>query len=1255
MPNTRPIAKKARRGVFISYARSDGEAFAASLRARLEQEAIPLWQDRIGLEGGRDWWLQITEALGSVEFMALVITPNALSSDIVRKEWRYAQQQGVCVYPVKGAPDLDFKIMPRWMRDAHFYDLGDFKGPQVGPEWRKFVNDLHTRCYARRVPFMVEDLPGDFVQRPEEFGQLLSHLLDRRGEEPVAITAALRGAGGYGKTTLARALCHDERVQDAFDDGILWVTLGEAPGDLTGRVEDLIYTLTEERPGFTDINAATARLVELLADRDMLIVVDDVWNSAHLRPFRQGGPRCARLVTTRNLDTLPPNSKKVDVDAMRQEEAVALLGAGLPAGCENALRALAARLGEWPLLLTLVNGALRKRVGAGQSLPDALAYVNKALDKRGLTFFDARDAAVREQAVAKTLGISLEHLNENERARYNDLAIFPEDANVPLSTLERFWGATGGLDEFDTEELCDRLNRLSLLLRFDPTRRLVRLHDVIRDYLIQEQGSDLPALHARLLDAHRPAPACAEAGTSWADMPLSEPYLWDHLAYHLANAGRGDELLATAKDLRYVAAKTLVRKSSATEGDLLAAEELYPDDAALKLLRRHFVQMGHLFNRCETLDDLKGNLYCRLLQIDELSALTQPLAPSLTGPHLLPFHPLPDMPHPALVRTLTGHTDMVYDCHFSPDGSFIVSASHDHTLKVWDAKTGQELLTLKGHKGSVSGCDVSPDGSFIVSASYDGTLKVWDAKDGGEILTIVAHPVSFKTAAEFEAEFEAESEVFTFAAPKEWIYDCAYSPDGRFIVSASADGTLKVWDATSGEERLTLTGHSASVDTCAFSPDGSFIISASEDRTLKVWDAENGSVRLTLSGCEGGVHACAISPDGSLVTSMRGKLVEVWDTRSGDKLFELEGHARAVNSCAFSRDGSLIVSTSDDSLVKVWDVKERKELWTFAGHPGWVPACAISPDCSVVVSGSVELKLWEVKSGGEFHLAADYPLYSFSCMVSPDCSFVVYTSFKTLRVRDVASGTERLPLIGHDDSVHACAVSSDSSLIISASNDKTGKIWEARGERERLTLSGHNEWVLGCAISPDGTLIATASWDKTLKVWDAKTGREVCTFTDHNEIVEDCAFSPDGSFLVSASRDKTLKVWNIRDWKERLTLAGHKDNVNCCAVSSDSALIISGSDDRTAKIWDTKSGSELRSLTGHRGSVKGCAISPDGSLIITAASDDTLKVWEVKTGKCLFTFQVEGGMNDCDFFGDGQRVAAVGYGGFYLLRLVRPT
>src|SRR5688500_10147904 len=108
-----------RSGVFISYARSDGEAFARRRRQQLDKQNIRLWQERVGLEGGRDWRSQITDASDNEAFMALVATPNALKSEIVRKEWSYARQQGVCVYPIKVAPDLNFESLPRWMRDKH--------------------------------------------------------------------------------------------------------------------------------------------------------------------------------------------------------------------------------------------------------------------------------------------------------------------------------------------------------------------------------------------------------------------------------------------------------------------------------------------------------------------------------------------------------------------------------------------------------------------------------------------------------------------------------------------------------------------------------------------------------------------------------------------------------------------------------------------------------------------------------------------------------------------------------------------------------------------------------------------------------------------------------------------------------------------------------------------------------------------------------------------------------------------------------
>jgi hypothetical protein len=335
--------------VFISYARKDGEDFATNLRKRLQKEEpeVTLWQDRAALEGGVGWWKQIEEALDQVRFLVIVMTPAAMQSEMTRKEWRYARQRGVNVYPVKGCPDaeLDYTGLPNWMRKAHFFD--------IDREWETFVNYLKSDREPKRVAFMAPDMPEGFVQRSREFDQLITQLVDSKHEIPIAITTALQGAGGYGKTTLAIALCHDDRVIDAFDDGILWVTLGQNPNVLA-ELTKLYKALTGDQPTFVDEKDAEVRLREKLENRNCLTVIDDVWHRAHLEPFLQGGKKtCARLITTRRSD-LVMNAKRIRVDEMAPEESVALLATRVPS--ENRpsdlqpFHRIAARLMDWPLL-----------------------------------------------------------------------------------------------------------------------------------------------------------------------------------------------------------------------------------------------------------------------------------------------------------------------------------------------------------------------------------------------------------------------------------------------------------------------------------------------------------------------------------------------------------------------------------------------------------------------------------------------------------------------------------------------------------------------------------------------------------------------------------------------------------------------------------------------------------------------------------------------------------------------------------------
>ena len=557
--------------VFLSYARKDGEEFATGLRKRLQREEpeISLWQDRAEMEGGVGWWKQIEEALDQVKFLVIVMTPAAMQSEMTQKEWRYARQRGVNVYPVKGYPDaeLDYASLPNWMRKAHFFDLDR--------EWETFVNYLKSDRQPARVPFMAPDFPEDFVQRPREFEQLISQLVEEKRETPIAITTALQGAGGYGKTTLAVALCHDDRVIGAFDDGILWVTLGQNPNVLS-ELTKLYEALTGDQPDFVDEMQAELKLREKLENRNCLLVIDDVWQKARLEPFLQGGKQtCARLITTRRLD-LVMDTRRVQVDEMTLEESVALLAARLPSAHKphdlQSFHHLAARLMDWPLLLKLAASMLRARLERGDTLEGALDYANRVYERRGLSAFDSKDAVKRNDAVAKSIEATLELLDKDERTRLRELAIFPEDSDVPLRMVELLWG----LDDIDTQDTAKRLADFSLV-DLDLRAGFVRLHDEIRLHLGRTM-SDEATLHARLVD---------RLGNP---KEIQDCYALRWFPWHLGKAGRDAARRALLVDFEWMMAKL---KGTDIQS-LIADYDYLPKDAESRIVPSLLRHSAHI-------------------------------------------------------------------------------------------------------------------------------------------------------------------------------------------------------------------------------------------------------------------------------------------------------------------------------------------------------------------------------------------------------------------------------------------------------------------------------------------------------------------------------------------------------------------------------------------------------------------------------------------------------------------------------------
>ena len=427
---------------------------------------------------------------------------------------------------------------------------------------------------------MAPEPPSDYVQRPAEFEELRRRLLDSHGDA-VAITAALRGAGGYGKSTLARALAHCADIADAYFDGVLWAKLGEKP-DLLSISSDLIEILSGERPSLQNITAATARLGEALGDRRILLVVDDAWNQQDLQPLLHGGPKTTRLITTRRDDILPIGTLRQSVDAMKGHEARTLLSVGLPhdqtARQGTQLADLAARVGEWPLLLKLVNGFLRDRVARKQLLAQAMVGVNQRLDEKGLTAFDAGNEIDRTKAVARTIGVSLDLLDDRRRVRFDELAVFYEDADIPIGIIARLWAETGGFSADDTEDFLCELYNLSLLLNLDLDQRTVRLHDAIRHFLqdkVDKHG--LVGQHQRLLIA-----LDAILATRNSDA-MTLRYCYLSLPHHLAEAEARERLDALLVDPGWLTAKLTV---TANPQALVADYERFGKSETHRLISR---------------------------------------------------------------------------------------------------------------------------------------------------------------------------------------------------------------------------------------------------------------------------------------------------------------------------------------------------------------------------------------------------------------------------------------------------------------------------------------------------------------------------------------------------------------------------------------------------------------------------------------------------------------------------------------------
>ncbi len=491
------------------------------------------------------------------------------------------------------------------------------------------------------------------------------------------------------------------------------------------------------------------------------------------------------------------------------------------------------------------------------------------------------------------------------------------------------------------------------------------------------------------------------------------------------------------------------------------------------------------------------------------------------------------------------------------------------------------------------------------------------------------------------------------------VLSAQFSPNGRSIVTASADNTARVWNAATGKQITLLRGHEGEVTSAQFSPDSKSIVTASADKTARVWDAATGKQITLFRGHEDRVLDAQFSPDGkSIVTTSADKSARVWDAATGKQIALLSGHKDYVYTAQFSPDGESIVTVGADNTARMWNAATGRQTALLRGYEDHVLGAQFSPDGESIVTASGGFyrsdntaRVWDAATGEQIALLRGHEDYVASAQFSPDSKSIVTASYDgTARVWDAATGKQIALLRGHEDHVLGAQFSPDGKSIVTVSSDNTVRMWDAATGKQTALLSGHEAHMLTAEFSPDGKSIVTVSSDNIAQVWEAVTDKQMILSSilpsSYESYVTSADYSPDGRFIATASADGTVQVWDVVTGHKTDLFGGHDTDIYIAQYSPqfspDSKSIVTVDADNSAQVWDAATGRKIALLSGHDGHVYSAQFSRDGKSIVTASADNTARVWNATTGKQIALLSGhEGYVYSAQYSPDGKYIITI--------------
>ncbi len=1014
--------------------------------------------------------------------------------------------------------------------------------------------------------------PPHFLPRRQELEALKAAVLGD-GRTKVGVTGAARqvgleGMGGIGKSVLAAALAREPAIASAFADGVVWVALGQNP-ELELRQADLAEALAGERPIIQDVQAGRIHLAKALAGRQVLVVLDDVWRLEHAEAFDCLGPGSCLLITTRD-SRIPQNlgAAEHSLAVLSESQALELLAtasglesASLPA----AAREVAGECGHLPLALAMVGAMVR---GLEDPWPAVLTRLRAAdLDKIRQDFphYPYPD-------LLRAIRVSVEDLPPELQRRYVGLAVFPEDIAVPRAAFQTLW-SVDGIDDLDAQLDLKLLVERSLLIR-DLQNRF-KLHDLHADYA-RKQARDVSILHRRLVDAY-----AGKCSGGWATGP-DDGYFFQHLPYHLAEAGCQQELGELLLELPWLEAKLVATDVNA----MIADYDLAAAPLRQSLVRETLTLSSHVLARDAA--QLASQLLGRLSRESD-PAIVQLLAGARArgGTWLRPLRLTFTLAAGPLLRVLAGHTDRV--TALAALGSRrVVSGSRDQTVRIWDLRTGVNLLTLEGHTRTVTAVTATSP-RRVVSASLDKTVRVWDSETGEATSTLRHSDAVWGVAA----------------------------LDSRRVVAVSSDNTLWLWDVESGK-KLSAVEAKASSFASVVALDDRRVILVPADFSIRVWDTESNDLRTVQENHRDLNPAVAVLDTRRAISAKNYGLLCIWDLETGQVLREIECLDDWIRALTPVPDDPRLVLAYDDGILRVLDGESGEQRQVLGGHDGPVVAVVtFHARCIVSASDDETIRVWDLEAGSSLDSPGWRAKEVRAVTFLDDRRVVAGYQDGTLDLWD-ANEEEPLAVGKHSHSAYKTAVTGvaaiDHRRLISTGKDGKVRIWDLEKGENVHTWKGNPNTGEMATLAPR-RVVFSPGWGLELR--DTQTG-EVLGKLRASESVS--AVAPiDARRVVVAFYSDSVRVWNVEidETLHHLDCGGR--TIKALAVVG-CRHIVGGDHHGTIHVWDADSGDGRHVLEGHSSRVKAVVVVNE-QLVATTAWDDTVRVWDLAGGTELRCFQ----------------------------------